>query len=61
MSNSYNMSSFFNNAALFNQATFLDAAIRSLVAQPMAPVDRQVTDELWNLMFRFVNGLLSSA
>ena len=61
MSTSYNMSSYFNNAALFNQATFLDAAIRGLVAQPMNAVDRQVTDELWNLMFRFVNGLLSSA
>jgi len=55
MSTSYNMSQYFNNAALFNQPTFLDAALRGLITQPMEAVDPFVTDELWNKLFRFVN------
>ena len=52
-SSSFNMSSaFFDSSMMVNQKTFLDSAIRGLLKDSINAPDNQVTNELWNLLFK---------
>ena len=45
-------SAFFDSSIMVTQKTFLDAAIRGLLKDSINAPDNQVTEELWNLLFK---------